>query len=78
MQVGIFQLLQAKREQIAAGRLYIDSLRGYWVARTVFEQVLNGWVEGIPGEGTNANLPMQPGRRNGSMESGAPSRGAAH
>ncbi|HSF48735.1 MAG TPA: TolC family protein, partial [Burkholderiales bacterium] len=42
MQVGIFQLLQAKREQIAAGLQWIESLRDYWVARTELEQILNG------------------------------------
>ena len=42
MQVGIFQLLQAKREQIAAGRRYIESLRDYWIARGELEQLLSG------------------------------------
>jgi hypothetical protein len=42
MQVGIFQLLLAKREQIGAGLQFIESLRDYWLARTQFEQILNG------------------------------------
>ncbi|MCE9565876.1 MAG: TolC family protein [Planctomycetes bacterium] len=42
MQVGAFQLLQAKREQVEAGVAYIDALRDYWVARTRFEQITTG------------------------------------
>lgn len=42
MQVGIFQLLQAKREQVDAGRQYVESLRDYWLARTAFSQALAG------------------------------------
>jgi cobalt-zinc-cadmium efflux system outer membrane protein len=42
MQVGIFQLLQAKREQVEAGRRYIESLRDYWLARTALSQALAG------------------------------------
>jgi cobalt-zinc-cadmium efflux system outer membrane protein len=42
MQVGAFQLLTAKREEIAAGRLYVESLRDYWQLRAEFEQILAG------------------------------------
>lgn len=42
MEVGVFQVLAAKRGQLAAGQAYIASLRDYWVARTRFEQVLAG------------------------------------
>jgi outer membrane protein, heavy metal efflux system len=42
MLVGVFQLLQAKREQIAAGATYIDHLREYWTARSNVEQLLAG------------------------------------
>ncbi len=30
MQIGVYQLLQAKRDQIEAGRGYVESLRDYW------------------------------------------------
>ncbi|MEO8903544.1 MAG: hypothetical protein ABI488_15020 [Polyangiaceae bacterium] len=33
MEVGVFQLLQAKREQIAAAAGYVDLLREYWTLR---------------------------------------------
>jgi outer membrane protein, heavy metal efflux system len=42
MQVGIFQLLQAKRQQIDAGLRYIDALSDYWLANTALRQTLNG------------------------------------
>lgn len=44
MLVGVFQLLQAKREQIEAGATYIDQLREYWTARSNVEQLLAGRV----------------------------------
>lgn len=42
MQVSGFQLLQAKRDQIAAGAEYIASLHDYWQARAELDQILSG------------------------------------
>ena len=42
MQVGAFQLLQAKRDEIEAGAAYVDALREYWVSRAELEQVVSG------------------------------------
>lgn len=42
MQVGAFQLLQAKRDQIETGAEYIASLRDYWLARARLDHVLSG------------------------------------
>jgi cobalt-zinc-cadmium efflux system outer membrane protein len=44
MQVGVFQLLAAKREQIEAGQGYVAALREYWLARTALEQIVRGRV----------------------------------
>jgi len=44
MQIGPFQLLQAKRDQIETGRQYIDSLREYWIAKSHVEQIVNGRI----------------------------------
>ena len=62
MQVGAFQLLQAKQQEVEAGRQYIETLRGYWLARTELDQLLSGRrarfgqpelrsVHGMPEEG---------------------------
>ena len=40
MFMGVFQLLQARRDQIDAGRDYIDALRDYWTARVELEKAL--------------------------------------
>ena len=45
MVVGVFQLLQAKRDQIDAGRQYIERLREYWVARSSVELIGVGFSE---------------------------------
>ena len=42
MSVGVFQLLEAKRDQIQAGRSYVEALRSYWTARAAVDQLLRG------------------------------------
>src|SRR5262245_62735075 len=42
MLVGVFQLLVAKRDEIEAGRGYIEALRDYWLARTDLESAVGG------------------------------------
>lgn len=42
MQLGVFQLLQAKQQQIEAGRQYIEALHAYWIARTELDQLVAG------------------------------------
>jgi cobalt-zinc-cadmium efflux system outer membrane protein len=42
MSVGLFEVLQAKRDQIAAGESYVQLLLDYWVARASVEQLIAG------------------------------------
>jgi cobalt-zinc-cadmium efflux system outer membrane protein len=42
MQLGPFQVLMAKQQQIDAGAAYIRALRAYWLARTELDQILSG------------------------------------
>lgn len=42
MQLGVTQLLAARREQIEEGAQSIRSLREYWLARTELDQIVNG------------------------------------
>jgi cobalt-zinc-cadmium efflux system outer membrane protein len=42
MLVGVFQLLQAKRDQIDAAARYVESLRNYWMARAELERAIGG------------------------------------
>lgn len=42
MQLGVFQLLQAKQMEIAGDSAYIDELLNYWIARIEIEQLRNG------------------------------------
>lgn len=47
MFLGVFQLLQAKQQEIRTRRRSIEELRNYWIARTELEQILAGrLVEG--------------------------------
>jgi outer membrane protein, heavy metal efflux system len=42
MHVGVFQLLQAKREQIETARAYVELLREYWTLRASADQLIAG------------------------------------
>jgi outer membrane protein, heavy metal efflux system len=50
MQVDIFRMLSARRDQIAAGREFIRSASAYWQARATLEQVLLGRLAGTLNE----------------------------
>jgi cobalt-zinc-cadmium efflux system outer membrane protein len=42
MLIGLFQLLQTKRDQVQTAAMYVQRLRDYWIARTNAEQLLAG------------------------------------
>jgi cobalt-zinc-cadmium efflux system outer membrane protein len=42
MLLGVYQLIQARQNQILAQRDYIEALRAYWLARTDLEQAVGG------------------------------------
>lgn len=42
MLIGVFQLLAAKRDEIDAGREYVESLRDYWIAQAELERAVGG------------------------------------
>jgi outer membrane protein, heavy metal efflux system len=46
MQVGVFELLRAREQQIEAAIAYVDALLDYWLARTDLELLLSGRVPG--------------------------------
>ncbi|WP_338870531.1 TolC family protein [Myxococcus stipitatus] len=51
MQIGLYVLLEAKREQIGAYRTYIETIRDYWMALADLEQLVGGQ---LPGAGPGA------------------------
>jgi len=42
MQIGIFQLLREREQQIETGVAYVEALREYWLARADLEQISSG------------------------------------
>lgn len=42
MQIGIFQLLRDREQQIETGVAYVETLREYWLARADLEQISSG------------------------------------
>jgi cobalt-zinc-cadmium efflux system outer membrane protein len=69
MQIGVVQLLDSKRREIAAGRRYVETLRDHWVARTRLEGLLLGRLldlrYGLEGGGMQASASAE-----ASVESG--------
>jgi len=45
MATDVFQLLLAKKDEIDAGRDYVESLRDYWLARVELERAVGGKLE---------------------------------
>jgi outer membrane protein, heavy metal efflux system len=67
MALGVFQLLQAKRDQVEAATAYIDQLRQYWLARTRAERLLSGRLGfPLPIPGGTLSSPGSSGDRGGS------------
>jgi len=46
MQIGPFQLLQAKQEEVKTGADSVEALRDYWVARAELEKAVGGSLTG--------------------------------
>lgn len=44
MQIGLFELLEAKQEQVEGYQAYIEAVRDYWVARAELERVMGGRI----------------------------------
>ena len=49
MLIGLYQLLDVKREQIEAHAQYIAAVRDYWVARADLERAIGGQLSRRPG-----------------------------
>ena len=63
MQVGVFQLLAARRQQIEAQRAYVGTLREYWRARATLEQLLAGRLAGTLAQATETAAASSPRAR---------------
>jgi cobalt-zinc-cadmium efflux system outer membrane protein len=46
MQIGPFQLLQAKQEEVKTGAESVKALRDYWIARAELEKAVGGNLSG--------------------------------
>lgn len=56
MLAGVFQLLQAKREEIQAQREYIEAFRDYWNAWSDLEQAVGGRVMAVAAEAASPTI----------------------
>lgn len=74
MQIDVFQLLQARRDELSAELAYVETLREYWTSAVELEALLAG----APPVGPSAARP--PAQLGGaeSMEIGWPTMGGGH
>jgi cobalt-zinc-cadmium efflux system outer membrane protein len=56
MQVGVFQLLEARRQQLDAELAYIDTLRDYWTSRAALDALLAGRRVGLPTSASSSGM----------------------
>lgn len=63
-QIGVFQLLQAQRDRLEAGRDYIQSVHDYWTARAALEGLVSLPAIGLtpPAAGAPPSTPPPGGR----------------
>jgi cobalt-zinc-cadmium efflux system outer membrane protein len=60
MQIGIFQLLRDREQQIETGVAYVEALREYWLARTDLSQIASGRLPATSGaRGGGSEGPMK-------------------
>ena len=57
MQVGVFQLISARQQEVLAGKNYIDALARYWMIRANYELLLQGK---LPGQMEAVNMESRP------------------
>jgi cobalt-zinc-cadmium efflux system outer membrane protein len=69
MFMGIFQLLEAKEQEINAGERYVEALRDYWVARSRLEQIVQGRIP-AESESEREDSAMREERRGGGRQGG--------
>ena len=66
MQIGAFQLLEAKQAEIEAGVAYIEALRDYWIAQNQLELLEAGRMSGHSQPiGATGGAPRSGGRESG-------------
>jgi outer membrane protein, heavy metal efflux system len=68
MQLGIFDLLRDRRQQIEAGAEYVEMLREYWVARAELLHLLSGRLPAGEGPRAGATTERARAKENGNGE----------
>lgn len=63
MQLGVFQLLAAKKEELTVRRSYIDALQNFWIARAEADHLMNGRL--VSGSRAEAAAAMAAGADSG-------------
>lgn len=65
MQLGVFRLLETKKQEIAAESRYINERLNYWIAQTELQQILEGLIIQTSGKPAARTSPSAMQARNG-------------
>ena len=69
MQIGIFELLRDRQQQIEAGVEYVEMLREYWTARADLLHLLSGRLPAAEGPRPNGKTRQTRMKENGNGSS---------
>jgi len=70
MLIGVYDVLQAKREEISAYQAYIEAFQDYWNARTELERAIGGRLVSEPAPQPTPASPEQPPMQEPEMPEG--------
>ncbi|WP_394839028.1 TolC family protein [Pendulispora rubella] len=73
MLIGVFQLLQAKQNEINAYSSFIESVRAYWVARADLERAVGGRLPAAPASPGSPGSPGKPSKPSQAPQPSPPS-----
>ncbi len=65
MQIGVFELLEARRQELSAHMDSVETLREYWSARAALDALLAGARVALPEEAESSSLSMGAGAKAG-------------
>ncbi len=65
MQIGVFQLLTARQQEIMAGRNYIEALKQFWMAKANFTLLLQGKLPGKLEQMNTRSMTAMPAQASG-------------
>ena len=62
MQIGLFEIITARRQEVLAGKQYLDALAHYWTVKTAYDLLVQGKLSDVSMLNTTAGAAAPPER----------------